>query len=102
MLLLLLLQVSVMTKLVPSPDWFIGLDSIDLCREGQFTQHLTVEVRIILKLDWSLLHFSIVKVYLTLKGLGIYPESQITQILILILIFILIINLVLILILILI
>ena len=34
-----------MTKIVPSPDWFIGLDSVDLCREGAFTHQLTIEVR---------------------------------------------------------
>merc|ERR1711872_768325 len=36
-------KVSVMTKIVPSPDWFIGLDSVDLCREGAFTHQLTIE-----------------------------------------------------------
>jgi len=36
-------KVSVMTKIVPSPDWFIGLDSVDLCREGAFTQEITIE-----------------------------------------------------------
>ena len=25
-----------MSKLVPSPDWFIGLDSLDLCHNGSF------------------------------------------------------------------
>ena len=44
-LMLTTLQVSVMTKIVPSPDWFIGLDSVDLCREGAFTQEITIEVR---------------------------------------------------------
>lgn len=29
-------QVSVVTKIVPSPDWFIGLSSIELCRNGHF------------------------------------------------------------------
>ena len=42
----LLLQVSVMTKIVPSPDWFIGLDSVDLCKEGTFTQEISIEVRL--------------------------------------------------------
>ena len=33
-----MLQVSLMTKLVPSPDWFIGLDSLELCSNGSFLQ----------------------------------------------------------------
>jgi len=36
-------KVSVMTKIVPSPDWFIGLDSVDLCKEGAFTQQIIIE-----------------------------------------------------------
>jgi len=36
-------MVSVMTKIVPSPDWFIGLDSVDLCREGAFTQEIIIQ-----------------------------------------------------------
>ena len=35
-----------MTKIVPSPDWFIGLDSVDLCKEGTFTQEISIEVRL--------------------------------------------------------
>ena len=38
------LQISVMTKLVPSPDWFIGLDSLDLCSQGSFVESVTTEV----------------------------------------------------------
>ena len=34
-----------MTKIVPSPDWFIGLDSLDLCSQGAFRQTVTIEVR---------------------------------------------------------
>ncbi len=33
-----------MSKLVPSPDWFVGLDSLDLCENGRFIDTLTVEV----------------------------------------------------------
>ena len=40
------LQISVMTKLVPSPDWFIGLDSLDLCSQGSFVESVTTEVSI--------------------------------------------------------
>ena len=38
-------QISVMSKLVPSPDWFVGLDSLDLCENGRFVDLLTVEVK---------------------------------------------------------
>jgi len=37
-------RVSLVTKLVPSPDWFIGLDSLDLCQGGRFIDALTMEV----------------------------------------------------------
>jgi len=36
-------MVSVMTKIVPSPDWFIGLDSVDLCSQGAFRQSVNIE-----------------------------------------------------------
>jgi len=29
-------KVSLVTKIVPSPDWFVGLDSLELCRGGAF------------------------------------------------------------------
>ena len=29
-----------MTKLVPSPDWFIGLDSLELCGPGGFLEEV--------------------------------------------------------------
>ena len=37
-------QVSLMSKLVPSPDWFVGIDSLDLCENGRLIDALTVEV----------------------------------------------------------
>ena len=37
-------QVSVVTKIVPSPDWFIGLSSIELCRNGHFIDRYEEEV----------------------------------------------------------
>ena len=40
------LQVSVMSKLVPSPDWFVGLDGLNLCENGKFVDSVTVEVLI--------------------------------------------------------
>ncbi|CAH1783620.1 unnamed protein product [Owenia fusiformis] len=32
-------KVSFMVKLIPSPDWFIGLDSTDLCQEGKWAEY---------------------------------------------------------------
>jgi hypothetical protein len=40
---IILRQVSVITKMVPSPDWFIGLDSLQLCRGGGFIESFTTE-----------------------------------------------------------
>lgn len=37
-------KVSLVTKIVPSPDWFIGLDSLDLCRDGEFIDQISLEV----------------------------------------------------------
>jgi hypothetical protein len=39
--------VSLITKIVPSPDWFIGLDSLDLCREGEFIDQISLEVSVL-------------------------------------------------------
>ena len=39
-----LFQVSLMSKLVPSPDWFVGLDSLDLCKNGRFVDSVKIEV----------------------------------------------------------
>lgn len=36
-------RVSVITKIVPSPDWFIGLDNLDLCQNGKFVDTLRIE-----------------------------------------------------------
>ena len=32
-----------MSKLVPSPDWFVGLDSFELCENGRFIDGVTIE-----------------------------------------------------------
>uniref|UniRef100_A0A0K2V2Y5 Spondin2like [Acyrthosiphon pisum] n=1 Tax=Lepeophtheirus salmonis TaxID=72036 RepID=A0A0K2V2Y5_LEPSM len=32
-----------MSKLVPSPDWFIGLDALDLCKDGRFIDSIVIE-----------------------------------------------------------
>ncbi|CAH2047444.1 unnamed protein product, partial [Iphiclides podalirius] len=37
-------RVSVMAKMVPSPDWFIGVDSFDLCVDGNWLDSITIEV----------------------------------------------------------
>merc|ERR1711913_94254 len=39
-------KVSMLTKLIPSPDWFIGLDSINLCQDNHFIDSITTEVSI--------------------------------------------------------
>ena len=47
-----------MTKLVPSPDWFIGLDSLDLCSQGAFVESVVTEVGLpILELSTGLRKF---------------------------------------------
>ena len=47
------LQVSLMSKLVPSPDWFVGLDSLDLCKNGRFVDSVQIEVSTFICLEWS-------------------------------------------------
>ncbi|CAG9772881.1 unnamed protein product [Ceutorhynchus assimilis] len=37
-------RVSLMSRIVPSPDWFIGIDSFDLCVNGNWLDSITVEV----------------------------------------------------------
>uniref|UniRef100_A0A182PNW4 Spondin domain-containing protein n=1 Tax=Anopheles epiroticus TaxID=199890 RepID=A0A182PNW4_9DIPT len=34
--------VSFMTKIIPSPDWFIGLDSFNLCSGGRWLEKVTI------------------------------------------------------------
>lgn len=36
-------QVSLLSKLVPSPDWFIGIDSLNLCQDNHFIDSITTE-----------------------------------------------------------
>jgi hypothetical protein len=33
-----------MSRIVPSPDWFIGIDSFDLCVNGNWLDSITIEV----------------------------------------------------------
>ncbi|XP_053674574.1 spondin-2 [Anopheles nili] len=35
-------SVSFITKIVPSPDWFVGMDSFDLCSRGRWLEKATV------------------------------------------------------------
>ncbi|EEC10985.1 f-spondin, putative, partial [Ixodes scapularis] len=35
--------VSTMSRLVPSPDWFVGVDSLDLCLKGRWRDRVTVD-----------------------------------------------------------
>ncbi|GFG41022.1 hypothetical protein Cfor_06792, partial [Coptotermes formosanus] len=37
-------RVSLMSRIVPSPDWFIGVDSFDLCVNGNWLDSITIEV----------------------------------------------------------
>ena len=48
-----------MSKLVPSPDWFVGLDGLNLCENGKFVDSVTVEVHISWNLEpllWAMHH----------------------------------------------
>ncbi|XP_054260849.1 spondin-2 isoform X2 [Macrosteles quadrilineatus] len=37
-------RVSLMSRIIPSPDWFIGIDSFDLCVDGNWLDTITIEV----------------------------------------------------------
>lgn len=39
-------QVSFVSKIVPSPDWFIGVDSLELCENGHWLNSVDVKVTI--------------------------------------------------------
>ena len=39
-------RVSLATALIPSPDWFVGVDNLDLCEDGQFRHHLAVDLQL--------------------------------------------------------
>ncbi|CAH1726796.1 spondin-2 isoform X1 [Aphis gossypii] len=36
-------RVSLMSRMIPSPDWFIGIDSFDLCVNGNWLDSITIE-----------------------------------------------------------
>lgn len=34
-----------MVKMIPSPDWFVGVDSINLCKDNQWTEEVTIDLQ---------------------------------------------------------
>lgn len=38
-------QLSLMVKVIPSPDWFVGVDSINLCDGNQWKQEVTLNLQ---------------------------------------------------------
>ncbi|KAM9375593.1 spondin-2a [Pholidichthys leucotaenia] len=36
--------VSLMVKMIPSPDWFVGVDSLNLCEGSQWKQEVTLDL----------------------------------------------------------
>lgn len=36
-------KVSIVSRIVPSPDWFIGVDAFDLCVDGKWLDSITIE-----------------------------------------------------------
>lgn len=38
-------QLSLMVKVVPSPDWFVGVDSINLCQGGRWEEEVTFDLQ---------------------------------------------------------
>ncbi|XP_068596656.1 spondin-2a [Brachionichthys hirsutus] len=36
---------SLMVKIIPSPDWFVGVDSLNLCQDNQWKQEVTIDLR---------------------------------------------------------
>lgn len=37
-------KVSFIVRMIPSPDWFIGVDSVDLCKDGQWMLERTIDL----------------------------------------------------------
>uniref|UniRef100_A0A8B9RC50 Spondin 2a, extracellular matrix protein n=1 Tax=Astyanax mexicanus TaxID=7994 RepID=A0A8B9RC50_ASTMX len=37
-------QLSLLVKVIPSPDWFVGVDSLNLCEGGQWKQEVTFDL----------------------------------------------------------
>lgn len=37
-------KLSLMAKLLPSPDWFVGVDSLELCKDGEWVDRLVYDL----------------------------------------------------------
>ncbi|KAK8741129.1 hypothetical protein OTU49_002509, partial [Cherax quadricarinatus] len=37
-------RVSLVSKIVPSPDWFVGVDSFELCEDGNWVDNVKIQV----------------------------------------------------------
>lgn len=44
LLLPLYLQLSFIVRIVPSPDWFVGVDSVDLCDGDHWKENVSLEL----------------------------------------------------------
>ncbi|KPP61195.1 spondin-2-like [Scleropages formosus] len=38
-------RLSLMVKVIPSPDWFVGIDSLNLCEHNDWRQEVTLDLR---------------------------------------------------------
>jgi len=38
-------SVSVMSRIVPSPDWFVGVSGLDLCQDGSWIDHRSIDLQ---------------------------------------------------------
>lgn len=38
-------QLSLMVKMIPSPDWFVGVDSLNLCEGNRWKQGVTIDLQ---------------------------------------------------------
>lgn len=38
-------QLSLMVKVIPSPDWFVGVDSMNLCQNGRWKEEVTFDLQ---------------------------------------------------------
>lgn len=36
--------VSFVVRIIPSPDWFVGIDSVDLCEGGRWKEHVALDL----------------------------------------------------------
>ncbi|CAG9135714.1 unnamed protein product, partial [Plutella xylostella] len=61
--------VSLMCRLVPSPDWFVGVDSVDLCVDAAWVEEITLDASYIGYIMY------IVQGWLA-TGLGVNPHCR--------------------------